>query len=39
MDGCIFCRVAAGQIPAEKVLENELFDEALFMCVPTSCHP
>jgi histidine triad (HIT) family protein len=25
MDGCIFCRIAAGQIPAEKVLENELF--------------
>ncbi len=25
MDDCIFCRIAAGQIPAEKVLETNLF--------------
>ena len=25
MDDCIFCRIAAGQIPAEKVLENDRF--------------
>jgi histidine triad (HIT) family protein len=25
MDDCIFCRIAAGEIPAEKVLETELF--------------
>ncbi len=25
MDDCLFCRIAAGQIPAEKVLENDLF--------------
>ncbi len=25
MDDCIFCRIAAGQISAEKVLENDLF--------------
>jgi histidine triad (HIT) family protein len=25
MDDCIFCRIAAGQIPAEKVLETDLF--------------
>ena len=25
MDDCIFCRVAAGQIPAEAVLEDERF--------------
>ena len=25
MDDCIFCRIAAGEIPAEKVLETDLF--------------
>jgi histidine triad (HIT) family protein len=25
MEDCIFCRIAAGQIPATKVLENDLF--------------
>lgn len=25
MDDCIFCKIAAGQIPADKVLENDLF--------------
>lgn len=25
MDDCIFCRIAEGRIPCDKVLENELF--------------
>jgi histidine triad (HIT) family protein len=25
MDDCIFCRIAAGDIPADRVLENDLF--------------
>ena len=25
MDDCIFCSIAAGRIPSDKVLENELF--------------